>query len=265
VPPDRFTPKLTCQRGFLLALSATFPSVGERVTAANRVGPIRGLPGLPGWLRRPWGPGWALVGDAGYFKDLTTAHGITDALRDAELLAIALEETLDGRSTPAETLGHYEQVRDELSVLFFAITDRIASFHTGRQPGRPSTVFVEPKGTASGMWDTASARETVMSASTRTVRRARRVAGWAAVVTFLAVLTATFIVGPAECVSTVTTNAVGVSTSGPLVCPLAAVVPLVLLGVFVVAWIATVVWAAARRRSGVEPDSTEVPMFPQGF
>jgi hypothetical protein len=104
-----------------------------------------------------------------------------------------------------------------------------------------------------------------MSASTRTVRRARRVAGWAVGVTFLAVLTSTFIVGPAECVSTVTTNAAGVSTTGPSVCPVSAVLPLVLLGVFVVVWIATVVWAAARRRSGVEPETTEVPMFPQGF
>jgi 2-polyprenyl-6-methoxyphenol hydroxylase-like FAD-dependent oxidoreductase len=128
VPPDRFTAELTGERGFLQALSAAFPSVGERVTAATCVGPIRGFPGLPGWLRRPWGPGWALVGDAGYFKDPTTAHGITDALRDAELLAIALEETLDGRSAPAEALGHYEQVRDQLAAPFFAITDRIASF-----------------------------------------------------------------------------------------------------------------------------------------
>jgi hypothetical protein len=235
------------------------------VTVATRVGSIRGFPGCQAGCAGRGGPVGHSSAIPATSRDPTTAHGITDALRDAELLAIALEETLDGRSAPAEALGHYEQVRDQLSVPFFAITDHIASFDTGRQPGQPSRVFVEPKGTAGGTWDTASAREIVMSASTRTVRRARRVAGWAAVVTFLAVLTATFLVGPAECVSTVTTNAAGVSTSGPLVCPLAAVVPLVLLGVFVVAWIATVVWAAARRRSGVEPDSTEVPMFPQGF
>jgi hypothetical protein len=112
---------------------------------------------------------------------------------------------------------------------------------------------------------TARDHANVMSVSTRTIRRARRVAGWAAFAMFLAVLTATFIVGPAECVSTVHANAAGVSTSGPSACPLSAVLPLVLLGVFVVAWIATVVWAAARRRSGVEPAATEVPMFPQGF
>jgi cation transporter-like permease len=104
-----------------------------------------------------------------------------------------------------------------------------------------------------------------MSASTRTVRRARRVAGWAAFVTFVTVLTATFVGGPLTCEITAITNAAGVSISGPPRCPLTAIVPLVLLGVLLIAWIATVVWAAARRRSGVEPDSTEVPMFPHGF
>jgi menaquinone-9 beta-reductase len=128
VPPDRFTPELTGEPGFLRALSTAFPSVGRRVAAGTRIGPIRGFPGLAGWLRRPWGPGWALVGDAGYFKDPTTAHGITDALRDAELLAIALDTSLGGRASPAEALGHYEQERDQLAVPFFAITDRIASF-----------------------------------------------------------------------------------------------------------------------------------------
>jgi flavin-dependent dehydrogenase len=45
------------------------------------------FPGLTGYLREAAGPGWALVGDAGYFKDPITAHGITDALRDAQILA----------------------------------------------------------------------------------------------------------------------------------------------------------------------------------
>ena len=43
------------------------------------------------------GPGWALVGDAGSFKDPLTAHGITDALRDAELLARAARRRLTRR------------------------------------------------------------------------------------------------------------------------------------------------------------------------
>ena len=42
---------------------------------------------LPNVVRQPYGPGWALVGDAGYHRDPITGHGITDAFRDAELLA----------------------------------------------------------------------------------------------------------------------------------------------------------------------------------
>ena len=68
------------------------------------------------------GPGWTLVGDAGYFKDPATAHGITDALRDAELLANAI---LDGRSG---ALAAYQKERDELSRPLFDITAAIASF-----------------------------------------------------------------------------------------------------------------------------------------
>ena len=71
-------------------------------------------------MRQAHGPGWALVGDAGYFKDPLTAHGITDALRDAELLVRAV---LDGKgSTPISAQ------RDALSRPLFDVTDAITSF-----------------------------------------------------------------------------------------------------------------------------------------
>jgi flavin-dependent dehydrogenase len=57
---------------------------------ATLEGSLHGFPGQPGFFRRSAGPGWALVGDAGYFKDPITAHGITDALIDAEHLARAI-------------------------------------------------------------------------------------------------------------------------------------------------------------------------------
>ena len=46
---------------------------------------------------KPYGPGWALVGDAGYHKHPITAFGITDAFRDAEAVASALDDTFAGR------------------------------------------------------------------------------------------------------------------------------------------------------------------------
>ncbi len=63
------------------------PELADRVAAATAPPGVRTFLGRPGLMRRPWGPGWALVGDAGYWKDPISAHGLTDALRDAELLS----------------------------------------------------------------------------------------------------------------------------------------------------------------------------------
>ena len=93
-----------------------------RLQSARQVEPVRGFGGHPGFIKRSTGDGWALVGDAGYFKDPLTAHGITDALRDAELLSRAI---LAG--TPAG-LASYETTRLDLSRRLFEITDEIASF-----------------------------------------------------------------------------------------------------------------------------------------
>ena len=60
------------------------------LAAAPPAGPVRFFRGMPARLRRPHGPGWALVGDAGWWKDPLSTHGITAALRDAELLARAV-------------------------------------------------------------------------------------------------------------------------------------------------------------------------------
>ena len=62
------------------------------------------------------------MGDAGYFKDPLTAHGITDALRDAELLARSVLAGTD------DALAGYQQTRDGLVRGLFEVTDRIASF-----------------------------------------------------------------------------------------------------------------------------------------
>ncbi|MBW3603628.1 MAG: NAD(P)/FAD-dependent oxidoreductase [Actinobacteria bacterium] len=130
MPPQRFAHEVRYdpEGGLHRVLAETTPSVAERVAAGQRVEPVRGFPGMPGWLRRPWGPGWALVGDAGYFKDPITAHGITDALRDAELLARALDRLLRGDVEPADALADYERRRDALSIPLLEITDAVASF-----------------------------------------------------------------------------------------------------------------------------------------
>ena len=79
------------ERGFLGLLEKLRSELERRGRGRNDA-PVacEGFAGAHGFMRRPCGPGWALVGDAGYFKDPLTAHGITDALRDAELLARAM-------------------------------------------------------------------------------------------------------------------------------------------------------------------------------
>ena len=71
-------------------LTKASPEVADRVLSGRPDGRMRRFVGRPGLVRRPWGPGWVLVGDAGYWKDPISAHGITDALRDAELAAEAI-------------------------------------------------------------------------------------------------------------------------------------------------------------------------------
>ena len=98
------------------------PGLAAALGSARLDAKLRPFPGTRGFMRRAWGPGWALVGDAGYFKDPITAHGITDALRDAELLARAIVRDTDG------ALAGYQAARDAASLGLFEVTDRVASF-----------------------------------------------------------------------------------------------------------------------------------------
>jgi 2-polyprenyl-6-methoxyphenol hydroxylase-like FAD-dependent oxidoreductase len=82
---------------------------------------------VPGYFRRPFGPGWALVGDAGYNKDFITAQGIQDAFRDAELCVRALDEALSGRRAFPDAMAAYQAERDEHVLPMYELTAQIAS------------------------------------------------------------------------------------------------------------------------------------------
>jgi flavin-dependent dehydrogenase len=112
---------------FAALLADASPAAAARVSRARPVGRLRGFGGIPGFLRRAGGPGWALVGDAGYFKDPLSTHGMSDGLRDAELLAIALADMLSGRTPEAAALGAFQRQRDRLSAALFDATERIAA------------------------------------------------------------------------------------------------------------------------------------------
>jgi 2-polyprenyl-6-methoxyphenol hydroxylase-like FAD-dependent oxidoreductase len=116
------------ENAFETLLDLSFAELPDRVAAAAPEGRLYGWAGVPGYLRRSWGPGWALVGDAGYFKDPITSHGITDALRDAELLSDAVLESLGGGVPERESLRAYQATRDHLSSRLFAATEAVAAF-----------------------------------------------------------------------------------------------------------------------------------------
>jgi 2-polyprenyl-6-methoxyphenol hydroxylase-like FAD-dependent oxidoreductase len=124
LPPTRFEN----ERGdgldavYHALLSEVSSDLAGSVNESRLSGKLRAFAGRPGFLRRSTGPGWALVGDAGYFRDPITAHGITDALRDAELLARAVVGGGD------DALAGYQETRDDLVKGLLDVTDRIASF-----------------------------------------------------------------------------------------------------------------------------------------
>ncbi|MEO9826347.1 MAG: NAD(P)/FAD-dependent oxidoreductase [Paracoccaceae bacterium] len=97
------------------------PEFANLLGKAEMIEPVRAFSGTKGFSRNCAGPGWALVGDAGYFRDPVTAHGITDAFRDAELLANAA-----GKGDAA--LTDYQLKRDEITRDIWEITDQIAAF-----------------------------------------------------------------------------------------------------------------------------------------
>jgi flavin-dependent dehydrogenase len=105
-------------------VAAADADLGARLAAAAPP-PTRTFGGMPGYIRRSWGPGWALVGDAGYFKDPLSAHGITDALRDAELLARAVVEVVVDGAKESDALARYQATRDSLSRELFDVMDVI--------------------------------------------------------------------------------------------------------------------------------------------
>lgn len=95
------------------------PDLAGEVAHRRIAGGHRSFPGRPAFFRAASGPGWALVGDAGHFDDPAAGHGMSAALRDAELLT---------RAVHRGELATYQEARDALSEELFEITDRIASF-----------------------------------------------------------------------------------------------------------------------------------------
>ena len=97
------------------------PQLAERVRCGKREERFFGKI-VPNFFHKPYGPGWALVGDAGCDKDPTTGQGITDAFRDADLLTEAIHAGLSGTQPMHAALAAYEQRRNEVSMPTYEFT-----------------------------------------------------------------------------------------------------------------------------------------------
>lgn len=101
------------------------------LTGTPPIGPVRFFRGMPSLVRQPCGPGWALVGDAGWWQDPLSTHGITAALYGADLLATAVVAGgASGRAGEAAWAG-YRAARDRVALRMQPIVDRLASHAWG--------------------------------------------------------------------------------------------------------------------------------------
>jgi 2-polyprenyl-6-methoxyphenol hydroxylase-like FAD-dependent oxidoreductase len=119
----------TARRDLQSCMLAAFDlagGLGERVRAGQRAERVRATTDLPNAFRRPHGPGWALVGDAGLVMDPISGQGIADAFRDAELLSEALELTLSGRARMQAAMSRYERARNRAARPMFDFTTQLA-------------------------------------------------------------------------------------------------------------------------------------------
>ncbi len=99
--------------------------LGERVRSGKRVHRVVTTPDVPAHVRRPYGPGWALVGDSGLVMDPVTGMGISHAFRDAELLADAVASGLDHGGL-ATALPRYHVARDAAALPMYRFTEEVA-------------------------------------------------------------------------------------------------------------------------------------------
>jgi 2-polyprenyl-6-methoxyphenol hydroxylase-like FAD-dependent oxidoreductase len=102
------------------------PDFAARIQSARREARFVGAM-VPGYLRKPFGPGWALVGDAGYIKDFITGQGITDAFRDAERCATALHEAFAGVCSFETAMARYHSLRDQHVLPMYEFTAQLAA------------------------------------------------------------------------------------------------------------------------------------------
>jgi flavin-dependent dehydrogenase len=123
VPMERYDTEIRHDpaSGFRTVLREAAPDLADHLCRTT-FAPFRAFRGVAGFLRQAYGPGWILAGDAGFFRDPLTAHGISDAFRSAECAARAI------MGGTVRDFSLYQQSRDEFALPMMEVTDAICSF-----------------------------------------------------------------------------------------------------------------------------------------
>lgn len=109
--PEQFAAFRSDPQATFEAAYRALPGMADRLQGAQLEGKLQGTRGIENYVRKPYGPGWALVGDAGYLKDPSTGLGIGDALGQAFPLADALDAALGGADWET-SLSAFQRTRD---------------------------------------------------------------------------------------------------------------------------------------------------------
>jgi flavin-dependent dehydrogenase len=111
--------------GEYLRTAHSVPGLAARLEGATLESKVRHTTSTPSYFRRSRGPGWALPGDAGHFKDPVTAQGIRDAMRFGRLLGEAVAPVLDDRRRLDRALARWERNRDAECIEMYQWTNRL--------------------------------------------------------------------------------------------------------------------------------------------
>ncbi|MEU8900615.1 FAD-dependent monooxygenase [Nocardia sp. NPDC048505] len=133
VQPPATNPGPAQSEARYVAAIERLPPLARRLAGCTRVSRVRAATGIESYFRRASGPGWALPGDAGHFKDPVTAQGIRDALRYGRLLGAAVAPVLDDPIALDRALLDWERQRAGECLDMYQWTNRLAR----AEPMRP--------------------------------------------------------------------------------------------------------------------------------
>lgn len=129
LPAEEFDAARRDAEGTLERVWRSFPELAARGRGAERATPVMGQGPVPSYYRQPYGPGWALVGDAGHYIDPITGQGINNALRSAELFSQAWGRA-QGRAGWQRAMAAFHRQRDEETLPMYNLTSVASQFRS---------------------------------------------------------------------------------------------------------------------------------------